>query len=99
MTSGSSVKVDGSAAHRGRGQWWSGRSASDRLVVRPRCRDAISHTLAAVDRTLGRFPAAADTQSPPVRVWRDWLLFAVVGGATVAEAVVRDHMTWRAVAV
>ncbi len=27
------------------------------------------------------------------------MLFAVVGGATVAEAVVRDHMTWRAVAV
>jgi two-component sensor histidine kinase len=40
-----------------------------------------------------------DVESPPVRVWRDWLLAAGVAGAAVTEAVVRDDLVWRPLAV
>ena len=37
-------------------------------------------------------PAVADT---PARVWRDWLLLAVVVAAAVVEVLVRPDVTWR----
>lgn len=40
-----------------------------------------------------------DVENPPVRVWRDWLLVAGVAGTTMAEAVVRDGMVSRPVAI
>lgn len=38
-------------------------------------------------------------ETPPVRVWRDWLLVAAVGLTTTAESVVRDDVPWRPVAI
>ncbi len=40
-----------------------------------------------------------DIENPPVRVWRDWLLVAGVAGTAMAEAVIRDGMVWRPIAV
>jgi signal transduction histidine kinase len=40
-----------------------------------------------------------DVENPPVRVWRDWVLVAGVAGTAVAEAVARDDMLWRPLAV
>ncbi len=45
-------------------------------------------------RSLWRTPAVAD---PPSRVWRDWLLLAVIVASAVVEALVRPDMTWRLV--
>lgn len=33
-------------------------------------------------------------ESPPDRVWRDWLLVAVVAGTTLAEVTLRDDLPW-----
>ena len=38
-------------------------------------------------------------EKPPVRVWRDWLLVAGVAGTALAEAVARDSMVWRPLAI
>lgn len=40
-----------------------------------------------------------DVENPPVRVWRDWLLFAAVAGTTIVEVLVRDGMVWRPIAI
>lgn len=40
-----------------------------------------------------------DVGNPPVRVWRDWLLLVAVAGTTMVEAVVRDDMMWRPIAI
>jgi len=44
---------------------------------------------------LGWLRAEPDVESPPVRVWRDWLLAGLVSGTATAEAVLRDGMVWR----
>ncbi|MFN0028757.1 MAG: histidine kinase [Acidimicrobiales bacterium] len=41
-------------------------------------------------------PRAPD---PPVRVWRDWALIAVLLPAALAEAIVRDDLVWRGVSL
>lgn len=38
-------------------------------------------------------------EKPPVRVWRDWVLAAVVVGSALLEVMVRDDMVWRPVAL
>lgn len=47
-------------------------------------------------RTLWAEPRVPD---PPVRVWRDWVLLAAGLTATALEAVLRDGVVWRPVAV
>src|SRR3954447_11828392 len=32
---------------------------------------------------------------PPPRVWRDWLLVAVLAPTAILEGVLRDHLVWR----
>lgn len=41
----------------------------------------------------------SEVENPPVRVWRDWLLVAGVAGTALVEAVVRDPMMWRPIAI
>jgi hypothetical protein len=36
-----------------------------------------------------------DGESPPVRVWRDWLLVSGAAGTAMAEVVLRQDMVWR----
>lgn len=50
-------------------------------------------------RPLGWLRLEPDVEKPPVRVWRDWLLFAAVAGTTVVEVFVRDGMVWRPIAI
>jgi hypothetical protein len=38
-------------------------------------------------------------ESPPVRVWRDWLLVAAVAATAMTEIAIRDDMQWRPLAV
>ena len=40
---------------------------------------------------LGRAPAP----DPPARVWRDWVLVAVVASSAVLETIFRDDLVWR----
>ncbi|MGW6441484.1 sensor histidine kinase [Lentzea sp. NPDC055074] len=46
-------------------------------------------------RTPGWSWTEPDGGSPPFRVWRDWVLVAVVMASATAEVVVRDDMMWR----
>lgn len=50
-------------------------------------------------RALGWLRMEPDVETPPVRVWRDWLLVAGVAGTSIAEAVVRDGTVWRPIAI
>jgi histidine kinase len=52
-----------------------------------------------VSATSTRPPTDAAVVSPPARRWRDWLLAGVVAATATTEAVLRDDMTWRPVAV
>ena len=47
-------------------------------------------------RALWEEPAVAD---PPGRVWRDWLLLAVIVVAAIVEVLVRPDVTWRPAAL
>lgn len=49
------------------------------------------HVVNAAVRTFLAEPAVAD---PPVRVWRDWVLLAVITVGAVVEAVLRTDLEW-----
>jgi hypothetical protein len=89
------------------GSWRTGVSVSVALTDRPvpdlpfrSIRRLIrGPILWLVRRTPGWLRMEPDGESPPVRVWRDWLLVAGVAGTAMAEVVVRDDMVWRPVGV
>jgi hypothetical protein len=47
--------------------------------------------------TLARLPREPELEKPSPRVWRDWVLAAVVGATVIAEVLARDDLAWRAV--
>ena len=49
--------------------------------------------------TLRALWAEPRAEQPPVRIWRDWALLGVLLGWSVVEALFRDDLVWRPVAI
>src|SRR5215207_1060933 len=69
-----------------------GRSSAFR-PIRPRCSPPIMRGMTSPLRSVWDAPAAAPP--PPRRVWRDWVLVAVLPLLAVLEAAARPDVPWR----
>src|SRR5689334_4158763 len=85
-----------SSAHRCGGQSRPVRKDRRGTALLADPRPSVVPTLGMVSRTHDWLETNPDVvEEPPTRVARDWALFALIVGASAAQVVFVDHMTWR----
>jgi signal transduction histidine kinase len=81
--------------HRADGHTFLGRPADACRHFRPMATPAPPVYLGAVSSAVRSFLAEPPAPDPPARVWRDWVLLAVVATSAVLETIFREDLIWR----